>query len=476
MIRCKSIKIHQKEIALLQEQMRHCKEKIALHPSKNPSNTLRNSDFKKNMKMINISHLNRVLHIDLEKKLVTVEPKITIKALTYFLLKYNLMIAVVPEFDSITIGGAIMGASLESSSHRYGQLNDLCIEYELILGDGTLLKATQQENSDLFYAIGGSYGTLAMLTAVKLRVVEAKKYVHITYKRFWDYHNLITYLSSPTKDDFIEGILLSKSWGVAIEGSLTNHLPQIPMNKQGRFYKPWFYQHIKEVTKKSFYEEVMPLEDYLFRFDRGAFWMGKFVGKLKFIMKIIFNIKVMTLAKSLKKRKKKNDRSDGPSFCFRSLFAPFFSSKYLYKVWHKVPNEISENLFFIQDFYTPLSQTETILKKCMDSTEIFPIWLCPIKNTTQGQFLSPHYNEERMINIGLYGMAKTKVPIPLLTEKLEKTLYASGGKKMLYSYTYYEETLFAKIYDSKSYQKLRNKYRATESFLDLYDKVINRKK
>jgi hypothetical protein len=470
MIKCKPLKIHQKEVSLLQNQMRARKERVALNRDHAPSNTLRNSDFKKNIETFDIAHLNQVLNVDLRKKLVTVEPKITIKKLTQLLLKQNLMLAVVPEFGSITVGGAIIGTSLESSSHRYGQFNDLCTCYELILGDGSLIQATHQENSDLFYGIAGSYGTLALMTAVTMKIIEAKKYVRLTYKRFWNYHHLIEHLSKPSQYDFIDGVLFSKSWGVALEGTLIHRPNGLPLNKQGKFYKPWFYQHLTYVTENGSFEEVLPLEDYLFRFDQGAFWMGRFVGKLRLMLRMLFHLKPATLPNAIYKKSK---ATEGPSLWFRSLFAPFLSSKKLYKIWHKVPNSISESLFFIQDFYTPVSQTETLLKKCMDATHIYPIWLCPIKNTTQGQFLSPHYHEERMINIGLYGIPKTNIPIPILTNALEKEIYKGGGKKMLYSYTYYDKTLFSKIYDLKSYDKLRSKYKATEAFLHLQEKILH---
>lgn len=473
MIRYKPIEIHQEQITLLQEQMRNRKKKIALCQSKNPSNTLRNSDFKKKLENIDLSHLNQILYIDPEKKLLVVEPKITIKKLMNLLLKHDLMLAVVPEFSSITIGGAIMGTSLESSSHRYGQFNDLCIEYELLLGDGSMVKASQKENSDLFYGIVGSYGSLALLTAVTVKVIEAKKYVHLTYTRFWNYHKVVDHLRTSSHHDFFEGVILSKTWGITIEGSLTNESNHIPINKQGRFYKPWFYQHLLRMTKKGKYEEIMLLKDYLFRFDRGAFWMGKFVSHFKLLLSLLLPLRTNYVANAISQRTKKYSLEEGPSLWLRALFFPILSSKKLYKIWHKVPNSVSESLFFIQDFYTPISQTETLLQKCMDKTQIYPIWLCPIKNTTQGQFLSPHYNEERMINIGLYGIPQVRIPIPTLTKKLEKEIHQGKGRKMLYSYTYYDKDLFSKIYDSKSYEKLRHKYKATNAFLDLYSKVKN---
>ena len=55
---------------------------------------------------------------------------------------------------------------------------------------------------------------------------------------------------------------------------------------------PWFFWHLADVAARTparsaaelvgrdgrvltDVEEVLPLEDYLFRFDRGAFWMAR---------------------------------------------------------------------------------------------------------------------------------------------------------------------------------------------------------
>ena len=38
----------------------------------------------------------------------------------------------------IVIGGLIMGCGIETSSHKYGLFQHICVSYELVLGDGTL--------------------------------------------------------------------------------------------------------------------------------------------------------------------------------------------------------------------------------------------------------------------------------------------------------------------------------------------------
>jgi Delta24-sterol reductase len=102
---------------------------------------------------INVGALNRVLRVDMDKKVVVVEPNVSMNTLVEETLKYDLIPEVVMEFPAITVGGGVQGAGLESSSFKYGQFNDTCVEYELITGSGDIIRASSQENPDLFYGI-----------------------------------------------------------------------------------------------------------------------------------------------------------------------------------------------------------------------------------------------------------------------------------------------------------------------------------
>ena len=61
-------------------------------------------------------------------------------------------------FADLTVGGLLMGMGVENNSHRYGMLHETCVAYEIVTGDGQLLRCTEQENSDLFRALPGSHG------------------------------------------------------------------------------------------------------------------------------------------------------------------------------------------------------------------------------------------------------------------------------------------------------------------------------
>lgn len=416
-----------------------------------PSNTLR----QRTKKGLDLSSLNRIL--EWGPDYVRVEPRITFQTLCQETLKRKLIPPVVPEFTSITVGGAVAGAALESSSHRYGQVSDCCLEYEVILGNSELVYASPEENNDLFYGLSGSYGTLGIITAIKLRLIKAKDFVHITSHPLKN-SDLLSFLKSPHGDDFVEGFVLNAEEGVALTGRMT-HQNKYPLFQQNRYWSPWY---IEAITKKRGQEWCMPLKDYMFRLDKGAFWMGKYALSIPTLLRLLLRLGVPPLTRS----------KLFPSPLFRFLFGWALNSQRLYGIWHRIPKEISENLFFIHDFYTPFPVAEKLFSLFIEKTQIFPIWLCPIKGTKTPQLFAPHFGNPWLLNIGLYGIPNSPLSVRELSSELENEIALFGGRKMLYSYTYYERERFSKIYDETNYQALRKKYFADQAFPHIYNKVI----
>src|SRR5690348_11251281 len=131
---------------------------------------------------VDISSLNDIIEINTEQKFVSVEPSVPLDQLISQTLKYGLVPAVVPELPGITCGGAVIGGAGESSSYKQGLFDDICLEYEIILGDGTILQASENERSDIFFSIPWSYGTLGLLSLMKIKLVSALPYIHVTYQ------------------------------------------------------------------------------------------------------------------------------------------------------------------------------------------------------------------------------------------------------------------------------------------------------
>ena len=112
---------------------------------------------------------------------VHAEPMLPMQALVAATLPHGMLPRVLPEFKHITVGGAIMGAALESSSHMHGNLLDGCRRVELLLGDGSVAWGSRTERTDLFDALSGSYGTLGLLLSAESECQPASLLLEIKY-------------------------------------------------------------------------------------------------------------------------------------------------------------------------------------------------------------------------------------------------------------------------------------------------------
>ena len=154
-----------------------------------------------------------------------VEPLVTMGQLTATLNPLGWTIPVVPELDDLTVGGLVMGTGIESSSHQYGLFQHICTSYELVLSDGIVVTCSSEENSDLFYSVPWSYGTLGILTAVEIRLIPAKKYVKLTYKPVRQLEKITqeTELASKNlENEFVETLVYGKDDAVVMTGVQTD--------------------------------------------------------------------------------------------------------------------------------------------------------------------------------------------------------------------------------------------------------------
>lgn len=126
-----------------------------------------------------------ILEVDRERCVVRVEPLATMGQVSATLAKIGWTIAIVPELDDLTVGGLVMGTGVESSSHIYGLFQHICESFELVLADGSLVQCSRAENTDLFYAVPWSYGTLGFLTAVEIKILPATKYATYFTTKFY---------------------------------------------------------------------------------------------------------------------------------------------------------------------------------------------------------------------------------------------------------------------------------------------------
>lgn len=49
------------------------------------------------------------------------------------------------------------------------------------MADGSITNCSEEENSDLYYAIPWSYGTLGFLVSVEIKIVPCKRFIKLDY-------------------------------------------------------------------------------------------------------------------------------------------------------------------------------------------------------------------------------------------------------------------------------------------------------
>ncbi|KAK8045276.1 FAD binding domain-containing protein [Apiospora rasikravindrae] len=457
------------------------------------TNSTRPAHLKKAARLVDISSLRNVLKVDKAKRTALVEPNVPMDRLVEATLPHGLIPPVVMEFPGITAGGGFAGTAGESSSFRWGYFDETVKGVEMVLPDGQVVNAANPghpdaselaavnakgQYADLFKGAAGSVGTLGVTTLLELQLIEAKRYVRTTYRRTTSVAEAIRVVKeecAKPENDYVDGILFSKTHGVIVSGTLTDE-PPAPGQKPQTFsaaWDPWFYLHVQDVTKSlpsssasastssatalttGRVTEHIPLAEYLFRYDRGGFWVG--AAAFDYFRPVPF------------------------TRFFRWFLDDFLHTRMLYRALH--------------DLALPYETAEAFVDYVDDSLGIWPLWLCPLK-TPAGPTFHPHLRRDgthqqkeatqpssspaygEMLNIGVWGWGPSdRAAFVSANRSLESKLQELGGMKWLYAHTYYERSEFwgeSGAYGPIRawYEALRSKYQATAANLpDVYDKV-----
>ncbi|KAK7541985.1 FAD binding domain protein [Phyllosticta citribraziliensis] len=400
-------------------------------------------------KMIDMSAFNHVLEVDADRRVAVVQANVPMDTLVEATLQVGLIPPVVMEFPGITVGGGYMGVAGESSSWKYGFFDRTVNWVDVILMTGERRRASATQNADLFKGLPGTYGTVAVTTLFEIQLIPAKDYVELEYFRLdgmAEVHRFIDEAIHMADVDYIDGISFAPGKTVIMLGRLTDRRPskQKPIQTFSGRMDPWFYVHAEKMCKASKavagdkqaagHVEMVPLVDYLFRYDRGAFWTGRYAFRrfhtpFNRVMRAILD----------------------PLMHTRPMYAALNASRYTTQ-------------YIIQDVAIPFDRerVEELTTWNEKNTNIWPVWLCPLR--IEGKHTVPlraRVGREReepimLLNFGIWG------PGPLqhkkfveLNRDLEATVARLGGFKWLYANAYYTEDEFWRIYDRAWYEWLR---------------------
>lgn len=425
-------------------------------------------------RMIDTSKLTRIVSVNEEKATIIVEPNVPMDDLVSETLRYGLIPPVVPEFPGITVGGAFAGTAGESSSYKYGFFDRTVNWIEIILANGEILIANPyNSHSDLYKAAGGSFGSLGVLTLMEIQLVKAEPHVRVTYNlssSLSEAVELLKELIADPKVEFLDGIAYAPDQIIIISGRLVRLSSQekVKVQRFTRASDPWFFLHAKKmVADGDVATDITPLTDYLFRYDRGAFWTG--IYAFQYFMMPFNRVTRWALDYLMHTR-----------VMYRAMHASGYSRRYI-----------------IQDVAVPLDHAEEFFTFIDKTYGIYPLWICPLKQGTQKSFhpLISHRSrpsdqfrttseknnekgekdgeaeEEISLNFGIWGPGSLDWhKFVDENRRLENKVRELGGLKWLYAHTFYTEDEFWQIYDRKWYEAMREKYHAT-SLPSVYEKV-----
>ena len=134
----------------------------------------------------------------------------------------------------------------------------------MILANGEIVTTSRNERPDLFWGTACSYGTLGLITLVKLRLIPASTYVQLTYERGDSFEEMVHGIqkTAPANVDFVYCIMFSEKRGVVMTGMRTNGRIS-RLTKFSRAWDEWFYIHVdKMVEQHQTSTETIPLKDY----------------------------------------------------------------------------------------------------------------------------------------------------------------------------------------------------------------------
>jgi delta24-sterol reductase len=418
---------------------------------------------------IRMGALRDILSVNTETGTIHVEPFVTVGQATHHLIERGFMLAVNLEIAEATLGGLALAVGMTTHSHKVGLLSETVVAYELVTADGERLRVTADSDPELFRALPWSHGTLGLLVGLELRIIPVKSHVHLRYEPVHSQaeycqrmYELSTMEHAP---DFIEATVYSREQAVIMKGEFADPVTpeqRAKINALGRWYKPWFYTHVRQFLELPHGEEgdeYVPLRHYLLRHNRSIFWVVEHMIP------------------------------GGNHPVFRALLGWMMPPKIAFLKFSTTPavRKMTFTMQVFQDITLPMSAMADAVDKSDELFDMYPILLYPCRiydrGPGSGQLRHPAASDRvpgkdyaMYFDLGVYG-----VPGPIQRGEKFKTVHAMRemeaftqsvrGFPFLYADTFMTRDEFERMFDMSLYREVRVKYGADGAFPDLYEKI-----
>ncbi len=408
---------------------------------------------------LDVSGLRGVIEIDAAGRTADVQGMCTYEDLVEVTLRSGLIPLVVPQLRTITLGGAVTGLGIESTSFRNGLPHESVLEMDVLTGAGELV--TTKPGDDLFDAFPNSYGCLGYATRLRIELEEVSRYVALRHLRFDDAAALADATARIIADRGWEGVRVDGLDGVAFSPDEL-YLTLATWTDDPGPTSDYTGQQIYFRSLPERGTDRLTMADYLWRWDTDWFWCSGGLG--------LHNPRVRRLWPRRWRRSDVYHRLVG------------LDRRVGFTEWRDRRAGVQRERV-VQDVEVPIDRVADFLSWFDQTVGMRPVWLCPLRlrePSGPGSAHSwPSYPLDpgtTYVNAGFWGT----VVVPSgsregdVNRAIERRVTELGGHKSLYSDAYYDEATFARLYGTAELDRLRADTDPDGRLANLYDKVVRK--
>jgi FAD/FMN-containing dehydrogenase len=372
---------------------------------------------------------------------------------------------VVPQLRSITLGGAVTGLGIESTSFRNGLPHESVTEMDVLTGDGRVV--TTRPGDDLFDAFPNSYGSLGYAIRLRIELEPAPAYVDLRHLRFDDLDALAKTVEVIVEErehdgvrvDGLDGVVFEPgesyltlaTWRDARPGGLEAREPAPqPTVSDYTGMQPYF----RSIQERG--TDTLTAYDYLWRWDTDWFWCSGAFG--------LQNPRIRRLWPRRWRRSDVYHRLVG-------LETRFGVVARIDRLRGKPERER-----VIQDIEVPVERTAEFVRWFDEHVGMRPVWLCPLR-ASRAWPSYPLAPGATYVNVGFWGTVAIE-PGAADGDKnraVEAEVTALGGHKSLYSDAYYDRETFDRLYGVANQRRVKQETDPDNRLTGLYEKAVNRR-
>lgn len=406
---------------------------------------------------LDVSGLTGVLEVDEAAQTADVQGMCTYEDLVDATLPHGLMPLVVPQLRTITLGGAVSGLGIESTSFRSGLPHESVLEMDVFTGAGEVV--TTRPRDDLFDAFPNSYGSLGYATRLRIRLEPAPAYVRLRHLRFDDAGLLAKTVEEIVETQAFDGERVHGLDGVSFEpGELYLTLAQwVPAPGGPRpATSDYTGQQIyyRSIQQRS--DDLLTGYDYLWRWDTDWFWCSGAFGAQHPVLRRVWP--------------RRWRRSD--------VYHRLLGLDHRFHIADRLDRRAGrpQRERVIQDVEVPVDRLAEFLAWFDVEVGMRPVWLCPLRATRPWP-LYPLEPGLTYVNVGFWGAVHVGPDAPdgPRNRAIEDKVHELGGHKSLYSEAYYDPATFDALYDGPHLARVKERYDPDGRLTTLYDKAVRRR-